>query len=149
LKKKGFFRNHLKATGTHVHYGHCGGHKYFKDFYLHHEDAQGLQAGNSCKTLPFISSSEVKIAPEFDWKASDYTVEARQDFSQVENGYLFNEDLEVIHLPGHTPGSIGILDHKNKLLCTGDMLFSSAPMLDYLPGQGSRQDFKKSMEKII
>ena len=57
--------------------------------------------------------------------------------------------LEVIHLPGHTPGSIGILYSKEKMLCTGDMLFESFPMLDHYPGQGSRHDFKVSMEKII
>ena len=29
------------------------------------------------------------------------------------------------------------------------MLFESFPMLDSYPGQGSREDFKTSMEKII
>ena len=52
-------------------------------------------------------------------------------------------------MPGHTPGSIGILYSKEKMLCTGDMLFESFPMLDSYPGQGSKEDFKNSMEKII
>ncbi len=30
------------------------------------------------------------------------------------------EDLEVIHTPGHSTGSICLLDHKTKALCTGD-----------------------------
>ena len=64
-------------------------------------------------------------------------------------GSSADSHLEVIHLPGHTPGSIGILYSKEKLLCTGDMLFESFPMLDHYPGQGSRQDFKESMKKII
>ena len=53
------------------------------------------------------------------------------------NGPLGDDILEIVHLPGHTPGSIGILSHKLKTLCTGDMLFSTAPMLDSIPGQGT------------
>ena len=37
----------------------------------------------------------------------------------------------------------------NRFCITGDMLFESFPMLDHYPGQGSRHDFKVSMEKII
>ena len=64
-------------------------------------------------------------------------------------GSVHDETLEIIHLPGHTPGSIGVLHQEKKLLCTGDMLFSDFTMLDSISGQGSQSDFEKSMEKII
>eukprot|EP00093_Oithona_nana_P008266 08266.XXX_333357_332928_1 [CDS] Oithona nana genome sequencing. len=76
----------------------------------------------------------------------------RQDFKVLEDGMTLsigNETLEIIHLPGHTPGSIGVLHQEKKLLCTGDMLFSDFPMLDSISGQGSQSDFEKSMEKIL
>ena len=62
---------------------------------------------------------------------------------------LGDSSLEIIHLAGHTPGSIGILYHEEKIMCTGDMLFDDFPMLDHYPQQGSMIHFRKSMEKII
>ncbi len=59
--------------------------------------------------------------------------------------------FEVIHIPGHSPGSIALLDQKNKLLIGGDsvqegpifmhgehrnlnaMIFSMEKLLKYLP----------------
>jgi len=41
----------------------------------------------------------------------------------VTDGKVFdlgNRRIEVIHVPGHTPGSICFLDHKDKVLYTGD-----------------------------
>ena len=70
----------------------------------------------------------------------------------LQNGQTFklnNETLEIIHLPGHTPGSIGVLHREKKLLCSGDMLFHDFPMLDNIFGQSSQPDFEKSMEKIL
>jgi glyoxylase-like metal-dependent hydrolase (beta-lactamase superfamily II) len=33
---------------------------------------------------------------------------------------LGGRDLEIVHLPGHTPGSIGLLDRKYRILISGD-----------------------------
>lgn len=37
-----------------------------------------------------------------------------------------NRQFEVIHIPGHTPGSIALLDRKNKLLISGDSVQAGA-----------------------
>lgn len=47
------------------------------------------------------------------------------DFIPVEDGDeldLGNRPLEIISLPGHTPGSIGILDVNNRILFAGDSI---------------------------
>lgn len=59
------------------------------------------------------------------------------------------ETLEIIHTPGHTPGSICIL--ANNFLFTGDTLFEDGVGRTDLPG-GSAKDLQKSLkilEKII
>lgn len=38
----------------------------------------------------------------------------------IEDGFSFNKHLKVIHNPGHSPGSISLLDTKNKILFSGD-----------------------------
>ena len=150
LISKGIIQNEPKAAiATHVHYDHAGGHHFFQDFYLHSNDAEALQTQDELKSLPFIAKCELtQIPPGFE----KYEMKPRQDFKVLEDGMTLsigNETLEIIHLPGHTPGSIGVLHQEKKLLCTGDMLFSDFPMLDCISGQGSKSDFEKSMEKIL
>ena len=49
--------------------------------------------------------------------------EIHSEFVTVKNGHVFNlggRQLEVIETPGHTPGSICLVDRENKLLFSGD-----------------------------
>jgi len=45
----------------------------------------------------------------------------------------------VLHLPGHTPGSIALWDEKNGVMFTGDTLFCGGYGRTDLPGGNSRQ----------
>lgn len=40
----------------------------------------------------------------------------------IQDGFSFNDHLTVIHNPGHTPGSVSLLDSKNKILFSGDQV---------------------------
>lgn len=143
------------AVATHVHYDHCGGHEYFSDFRIHSSDADGLINGCPKKMLPFVADCDVTPKPYPSWTANDYKISPRprEKFTILDDGDILNlgpgHDVQIIHLPGHTPGSIGVLDVKNKLLCSGDMFFDNAPMIDYLPGQSSRKHFVDSINKIM
>lgn len=54
-----------------------------------------------------------------------------------------NTKLEIISLPGHTDGSLGIIDKKNKLLILSELLFKhSREMIIYL------EDFDKYIESL-
>lgn len=46
---------------------------------------------------------------------------------------LGDRRLEVLHLPGHTPGSIALFDAERDALFSGDIVYD-APLLDELPG---------------
>lgn len=56
--------------------------------------------------------------------------------------------LEVIHTPGHTKGSITVYDKKNKLLYSGDTIFSNSYGRTDL-SSGSREDMKESLDKLF
>ena len=46
----------------------------------------------------------------------------------VEEGHVFDlgdRSLRVVHLPGHTPGSIGLIDERARILFTGDVMYES------------------------
>jgi glyoxylase-like metal-dependent hydrolase (beta-lactamase superfamily II) len=41
--------------------------------------------------------------------------------------------FEVLHLPGHTPGSLGLWERETGILFSGDTVFTDAPLLDEFP----------------
>ena len=67
----------------------------------------------------------------------------------VEEGYVFDVEpfrLEVVHLPGHTPGSIALLEREKRFLISGDNL-ATVPV--YLFGATRCvPDYRASLEKL-
>jgi glyoxylase-like metal-dependent hydrolase (beta-lactamase superfamily II) len=55
--------------------------------------------------------------------------------------------LEVIHLPGHTPGSAALFDHASGALFTGDVLYDGE-LLDELP-ESCIDDYVASMKRLL
>lgn len=54
--------------------------------------------------------------------------------------------LEVIHLPGHTPGSIALLDRASRILFSGDAIMAGTVPINKYPASVS--DFAVSMDRI-
>lgn len=60
--------------------------------------------------------------------AQETNLEASRDIQPLQDGAIFevgSAQVQVIHTPGHTPGSICLLAHK--ALLTGDTLFPGGP----------------------
>ena len=56
--------------------------------------------------------------------------------------------LRVLHLPGHSPGSIGLWDQDAGALFTGDVIYDSGALLDGLEGS-CIPDYTASMERLL
>lgn len=56
-------------------------------------------------------------------------------------------ELQIIHTPGHTPGSICIYWPEKKALVCGDLIFARSVGRTDLPG-GNGEALKSSIEKI-
>jgi glyoxylase-like metal-dependent hydrolase (beta-lactamase superfamily II) len=56
--------------------------------------------------------------------------------------------LEVLHTPGHTPGSITLLERTERMLFTGDLLFAGSIGRTDFPG-GSDTEMSKSLRRIV
>lgn len=84
----------------------------------------------------------------FDEEGSDYRVET-VDVSLVDGQEVRwgTHRLTVLETPGHTPGSICLLDADNKALFTGDTLFElGAGSTEFL--RGDAQAMKKTMARL-
>ncbi len=85
----------LSLLNTHTDRDHTGSNAEFSEFYLHPaETVNWYNHGDPNST----------ILPVWDGDVLD----------------LGDRPLEIIHIPGHTPGSIAILDGKNRRLFSGD-----------------------------
>ena len=56
--------------------------------------------------------------------------------------------FQILHLPGHSPGSIGLLNARDGILVSGDTLYQTdSELIDWYPGSSVRQ-MKDSVDKI-
>lgn len=127
-----------KVINTHAHFDHIGGNGYFlnADIAVHEADAEVVEKGDQEKSW----------ADYFDGKLSPKPVKFRlKEGDKIEAGEL---ELEVIHTPGHTPGSICLYDRNKKILFSGDTIFSDGVGRTDTPG-GNEEDLVKSIEKIM
>lgn len=85
----------ISLVNTHADPDHIGSNDEFDFFYIHPAEAVNY-----------------------------YNVQKRNgNFIPVEDGYIFNlgnRKLRVISIPGHTPGSIVLLDEERRILISGD-----------------------------
>jgi glyoxylase-like metal-dependent hydrolase (beta-lactamase superfamily II) len=67
-----------------------------------------------------------------------------QDGDEIDLG---DRCFEVIHLPGHSPGSIGLWEQATGTLFSGDAIYDG-PLLDELP-ESSIHDYCQTMERLL
>lgn len=125
---------------THLHFDHVAGNRFIVDetgcgVALHERDA-ALLASHSEHSLAGLFSSSL---PEF---SVDQTL---SDGQVVEAGFV---KLQVIHSPGHTPGSICLYEPESRSLFTGDTVFADGVGRTDFPG-GSLEDLKHSVERLL
>ena len=121
------------VINTHCHFDHIGGNGYFLNakVAIHESEAHVLE-----KPDPELSN-----AAFFNGKISSTPVEKKLKDGDVING------LKVIHTPGHSPGSVCFYDPKQKILFSGDTIFSDGVGRTDIKG-GDVKLLEASLEKI-
>ena len=104
---------------THHHYDHIGGNKELKEKY-------------NATVVGF--KNDAKRIPEIDVLVEDNQVWKRDNF-----------EVKIIHIPGHTTGHICFYFYKEKLLFSGDTLFSLGCGRIF---EGTYEEMFESLSKI-
>ena len=99
-------------------------------------------------------ASGVDLFPSFSLHPADFWYFARShpgasphpiwDGAQLDLG---GRTVEILHLPGHTPGSIACLDRINRLLFCGDLVQKDLPIHLFGPGR-SIPAYLTSLERL-
>jgi glyoxylase-like metal-dependent hydrolase (beta-lactamase superfamily II) len=125
------------AVATHIHFDHVGALHEFDRRCAHAAEAPHYAAMPDRETLaPYFRGLDrpVSALPAADWTPADYRVEpAPIDVTLVEGDVIDLGDRRytVLHLPGHSPGSIGFFDERAGILFSGDALYDGE-LLDEL-----------------
>ena len=78
----------------------------------------------------------ITALPSADYDMSNYRLNDAPVTTIVTEGDLVdigNRSFEVLHLPGHSPGSIGLWEAKTGTLFSGDAIYDG-PLLDEIDG---------------
>jgi hydroxyacylglutathione hydrolase len=125
---------------THAHIDHVGGAVQLKR-------ATGAPVFLNQKDLGLLSAMEMQAG----W-IGVRTPEVAPPDASAEDGLavgLATLPGEVIHTPGHTPGSICLLFQKQNLLLAGDTLFAGSIGRTDLPGGDGRQILRSLRDRLL
>jgi glyoxylase-like metal-dependent hydrolase (beta-lactamase superfamily II) len=94
--------------------------------------------------------SLLKALPWDEFDLASYAVTPVTPTRVVEDGDeidLGDRRLEILHLPGHTPGEIGLWEADTRMLFSGDCVYESGVLLDELPESDVRA-YVRSMIRL-
>lgn len=148
----GLFGKALTAVATHTHLDHVGSLHEFADRVVHADEAHNLTctSGNFSMMrddhpVEFIAGLEragydvgpcfITAVPRADFNLRTFGCPAAPATRVVQEGDVIdlgNRVFEVLHLPGHSPGSLGLWEEKTGILFSGDAIYDG-PLLDELP----------------
>jgi glyoxylase-like metal-dependent hydrolase (beta-lactamase superfamily II) len=158
----------VSAVATHTHLDHVGGHHEFAETLVHESEAATLTAPEqeiSLRNEAYFSADSrrdlakagyeipdgcmITALPEAGYDPDRYRlrparhVVALRDGDGVDTG---DRHFEVLHLPGHSPGSIGLWEAKTGTLFSGDAVYDG-PLLDQLDGSDV-SDYIRTMQRL-
>ncbi|XP_028924604.1 metallo-beta-lactamase domain-containing protein 2 [Ornithorhynchus anatinus] len=138
------------AVATHVHFDHAGGLHQFQRVGVHRAEAEALARGDNFETVTWLAQREVVRAPSPGWRAAHYRVRPVQPTHVLHDGdviSLGDRQLTVMHMPGHSRGSICLHDKDRKILFSGDVVYDGS-MIDWLP-YSKINDYVRTCERLI
>lgn len=139
------------AVASHAHFDHIGSHHEFTDRAIHTAEAHILANPRNDWTLAdrFAVITMFDMLPPEGYEQAAYVVQSAPATQLLESGDVIDlgdRVLEVIHVPGHSPGSIALWEKSSGVLFSGDAVYDG-PLVDDAYHSNSEQ-YVESLMKI-
>ena len=139
----------LKLVNTHFHLDHVGGNYDFDACYIHPLDIPYLYSSLPASREQQLERARNAARPEYKdlLTADDFASERPIKVFPIYDGDIFDigdRQIEVIGVGGHSPGSIVLLDRKNRIVFSGDACNSNT-----LLGFGVSLSIEEYLENLL
>ena len=124
----------LLAVASHTHFDHIGCHHEFEQRACHRAEAGVLSNPDGHETLSarYAVIDMFEKLPPGGYEQSRYTVRSAPATRLLEAGDVIDlgdRHFQVLHVPGHSPGSIALWEAATGVLLSGDAVYDG-PLLD-------------------
>ena len=142
----------VMCVATHCHFDHWGGLHEFDERLGHTAEAEVFAAPTGASTVAalYVNEQSFLRPPAVDYEPASYTVRAAPLTREVDEGDVIDlgdRVLRVLHLPGHSPGEIGLWEEARGILFSGDAIYDG-PLFDDLY-HSVPEDYRETMRRLL
>lgn len=141
------------VANTHAHVDHIGGNRFFEEVWFHEADEKIFAMHTDPDYVSRLEGEKIPLPVRAFIKRlvrRASTPEMVANYKLFKDGHIFNlggREVEVVHTPGHTPGSVCFLDRASRMLFTGDTICEWGILLHFTKESCPPSVFGKSMER--
>lgn len=142
----------LIVLATHIHLDHVGSlHEFPYRAGPVHSAAEFARMGDAATYAHMFRdmTDAVSQLPEPGWTAADYAIRPApltRTLSEGDDVDLGERQFKVLHLPGHSPDSIGLFDEADGTFFSGDAIYDDT-LVDDLP-DSERRTYCQTMRRL-
>jgi glyoxylase-like metal-dependent hydrolase (beta-lactamase superfamily II) len=157
----------IVAVASHIHYDHVGCLHEFEERLVHSSEAEqmanygefsGLRAADLGQDVlqgladagyPIDDEFLIDALPNTEFSIDGFRIQSAKATKLLDEGMIVDigdRCLEVLHLPGHSPGSLGLWEEASGTLFSGDAIYDG-PLLDEL-AESSIPDYIETMKRL-
>ena len=157
------FERPVVAVATHRHFDHTGGLHEFEEVVVHRDDAAAVERAEGFASL-VIEDYPPEELSGYEAPESLLTALPRDGFDPAAlprragrphpgrrrgrpDRAGRSHRSSSLHLPGHTPGELGLWEEETRTLFSGDCVYESGVLLDELP-ESDIADYLRSMARL-
>jgi hydroxyacylglutathione hydrolase len=140
ISKEGGLEKVKHILMTHTHYDHAGGAARMKELtqaeiLVHPVEGERISSGDMTVARACFFDAKMR---EFEWTPID-------EGKTIDTG---SAKFEVMHLPGHSEGSVGLWERESRSLIAGDTVFADGGIGRYDLPTGNLGELRNSIERL-